>query len=421
MKVCHISFSDLLGGANLTAYRLHRALQETDVDSSMLVRLRKSTDPRVVEFDTGSRRPERIYRAWRRQQIGATARKLKLNPEHPAPSLTDPRTEWGPSIRRQLPPTGLLHLHWINRFVDWPGFFRPMGRSGRPLFWTLHDMTPLTGGCAYDYGCGRFVEGCGQCPQLAKPESRDASSRFFAIKHKAIDVLSAEQMVLLPPNRWMENQIARSPVLSRFRREVIPYGVDIPNETILGSAAHADHLQLIAAAVDTLDRRKNLSLLLDALAALPDTLRARVRLTLIGQGDAPVSPPCPVTTTGYIEGSEALAAHYAAADLYVHPALEDNQPNTVLEAMAAGTPALVCDTGGVAEMIPTGHNWPMIVPRNDKESMTRALAWWIENRQQAAAAGQHCRSHVEKHFSRSLQIERHVKLYQEWRDVKGDK
>ena len=413
--ITHLCFSDILGGANLSAWRLHHALVDGGFESRMLVRIKQGDDPRVRAFDTGARRPERTCRAWRRWQIRRSASRFRLNPDHPSASLTDPRSEWRYSLLRQLPKHGPLHLHWVNRFIDWTTFFRAMGRSGRPLIWTLRDMTPVTGGCSYDFGCGRFADKCGRCPQLANGYSADASNKFLRIKERALQNLPEQQLTIITLNRWMAGMVSRSPMFSRFRSEVIPNGVDcfgVEKKTMYVDSPEETSLRLIAAAVDTTDRRKNLQLLLDAIATLPDHLRLKVHLTLVGQGEPPADPPCEIAPTGYVADPQSLAQHYAAADLYVHPALEDNQPNTVLEAMAAGTPALVCDTGGVAEMIPTDHNWPMVVPRNDVESMTRALAWWIGNRHQAAAAGQQCRQHVIDNFSRRLQVERHVKLYE---------
>ncbi len=47
---------------------------------------------------------------------------------------------------------------------------------------------------------------------------------------------------------------------------------------------------------------------------------------------------------------------YNAADLFVTPSLQENLPNTLMEAMACGTPCVGFHTGGVPEMISHGTN-----------------------------------------------------------------
>ena len=51
-----------------------------------------------------------------------------------------------------------------------------------------------------------------------------------------------------------------------------------------------------------------------------------------------------------------IVAAYNAADAMVVPSLEDNLPNTVIEAMACGTPVVGFRTGGIPEMIDHEQN-----------------------------------------------------------------
>ncbi|MCH9686635.1 MAG: glycosyltransferase [Deltaproteobacteria bacterium] len=58
----------------------------------------------------------------------------------------------------------------------------------------------------------------------------------------------------------------------------------------------------------------------------------------------------PVAFTGYLRG-EQLAAAFASSDLFVFPSTTDTFGNVVMEALASGTPALVSNVGGPAELV----------------------------------------------------------------------
>jgi glycosyltransferase involved in cell wall biosynthesis len=63
-------------------------------------------------------------------------------------------------------------------------------------------------------------------------------------------------------------------------------------------------------------------------------------------------------------------------DLYVLPSRQEGMPNALLEAMAAGLPAVASDVDGVAEILPEGPH-PTRVPPDDPRALAEALAQWM--------------------------------------------
>lgn len=49
--------------------------------------------------------------------------------------------------------------------------------------------------------------------------------------------------------------------------------------------------------------------------------------------------PFPIYPMNYVSNEKELVDIYNAVDLYVTPSLQDNLPNTIVEAMACGIPA----------------------------------------------------------------------------------
>ena len=59
----------------------------------------------------------------------------------------------------------------------------------------------------------------------------------------------------------------------------------------------------------------------------------------------------PVWPLGYVNDPQRIVQVYNAADVFVLPSLEDNLPNTLMEAMACGVPCVGFRVGGIPEMI----------------------------------------------------------------------
>ena len=95
---------------------------------------------------------------------------------------------------------------------------------------------------------------------------------------------------------------------------------------------------LLFAAHSVADRRKGLSLLLEALRGLSDI--ENLFLLSLGNDTPTVDSPVRHLHLSGITDDRLLALVYSAADVFVIPSLQDNLPNTVMESMSCGTPVV---------------------------------------------------------------------------------
>lgn len=130
--------------------------------------------------------------------------------------------------------------------------------------------------------------------------------------------------------------------------------------------------------VGTMTKRKGLEVLLQALRLLPPKT---VELTLIGpMADAADLLSAHAGQFQYRSflHHEELAAHYQQADLFVFPSLLDSWAQTVVEAMACGTPAIVTENTGAKDAVRQGGGW--VVPPNDARALADAIQFCADNR-----------------------------------------
>jgi glycosyltransferase involved in cell wall biosynthesis len=101
-----------------------------------------------------------------------------------------------------------------------------------------------------------------------------------------------------------------------------------------------------------------------------------------------------VTLLGHISGQE-LIREYDEASIFINTTNYDNQPRSILEAMACGLPVVSTDVGGIPYMLEPGRH-AVLVPPSDADAMTTAILGFIRSPSAALAMADAARAHVEK-------------------------
>jgi len=414
MKILHLSTEDIAGGAARAAYRLHTGLQRLGHDSFMCVLNRRSKDPSVVTFDASMDWASKLRRRFRREQITRDFARYEGSRPLGHEVFNDDRSEFGADLVTHLPSSDVINLHWIARYVDHDAFFSTVPKQ-TPVVWRISDMNPITGGCHVDEGCGRYQNGCGMCPQLGSSKKDDLSSRIWKRKQRVFQMVDARRLHLVALNRWMADNIARHPFLHRFPVSIIPNGIDtemfVPRDRrfsreVLGLPLDATILLFVAVRAEI--PYKGFSLLAQALAELPDI--DNLFVVSVGIGKPRLDPRVPHAHLGYITDDRLLLLAYNASDLYVIPSLNDNSPNTVLEAMACGIPTIGFAVAGIPDIIRHGETG-LLVPPGDVTALQAAINDLIHHPEKRKTMGAKSREIALQEYPLPLQARRYADLY----------
>jgi len=106
-----------------------------------------------------------------------------------------------------------------------------------------------------------------------------------------------------------------------------------------------------------------------------------------------------------------VAQFYAAADAFVLTSWGwEGLPISVIEAQAAGIPAIVTDAGGSAEAIDPGSTG-LLVPCRDPDALGAALHRVIGNEEEARAMGIRARQFAMAHFDTPRMLKKMRDIY----------
>jgi len=408
MKVLHLSYSDLGGGAARGAYQQHKALQAMGINSQMLVLQKLSTDDSVLgpsekatDIVLSSMRP-----IFDRRPLSS----YKLQKKYTFSPAISPLFE----LRKihEINPD-VINLHWINK-----GLMRieSLKKLQKPLVWTLRDMWPITGGCHYTEGCDRFQQQCGACPQLESTNPRDLSHQIWSRKDRSWKNL---RLYLVAVSQWMKECALQSSLLHQYPIEVISSTIDtntfiIRDKLIARKLFNLDQNKryLLFTTLDPKDKRKGLNLLLEALPYL-DHLNIQYQLEIIVIGsdtfDHGKTINIPVRCLGKFVDDLSLSLVYNAVDITIVPSIQDACPKTALESLACGVPVVGFDGTGLRDIVKhrvNGYSAKCFDPKD----LAQGIQWILvhENPDQLRI---NARQSVDQHFLNSDQALRYIDVY----------
>jgi glycosyltransferase involved in cell wall biosynthesis len=414
VRIAHISTTDFSGGAGRSAYRLHAGLRALGLDSRMLVQQKESNDTSVILFQPPLDWPVRLRRAFRRRYLAPSQKVVASRPVG-STYFSDDRSQHGADALGGVPPSDILHLHWIAGFLDYSDFFRHLPR-GLPIVWTLHDMNPFTGGCHFDGGCGKYLERCGACPQIGSLERHDLSSRVWQRKNSAFATRSASSTHIVTPSQWLAAEAKKSTLLSRFPVTVIPYGIDTDKfqprnrrfaRQLFGIPPEARVVLFVADWAG--EKRKGLDVLIEAIKGIEDL--PELCIFTIGREMARQEIGKRSIAIEYIRDELTMSLAYSAADLFVVSSLQDNLPNTALEALACGIPTVAFAVGGLTDFIREDETGALVAP-GDVRALRVAITKMLENQDRLASMAESCRRTALAEYNLDVQARHYVALYE---------
>lgn len=307
----------------------------------------------------------------------------------------------------------ILHLNWMQG--GYYSFNTSIFPKNIPMIWTFHDLWPITGGCAYPGNCNRFLDQCGNCPLFKFPHKKDMS--FHSLKRKKRFFQSFPEVKIVAPSSWMKSIIEKSPIVTNHNISVIHNGIDTksvvvhPKQEARKKCNFNSNKKIIlfGAIGATSNSVKGFDILIDALKTCDIE---NVKLVVFGADYEPKVQGIDITYYPHISDFSKLNTLYSAADVMVVPSREEAFGQTVIEAMAAGTPVVSFRNTGPADIILHKENGFLAEPF-EPQSVSKGIKWILNN--DSFQLGLNARNHVEKNFDIAITASKYIHLYKVFR------
>lgn len=407
MKITHLAYSDIRGGANRSAYRIYKALQEFGAFDVEMKVATKYSDDWTVESPKRKFYSKELHLKQRvSSQVG---RFLKTRNSVIHSSSIFP-SHWPNFFKRS--DTDIVHLHWVaSEMLS----ISDIGRIHKPIVWTLHDMWAFCGAEHYTEE-DRWQEGYfkGNRPNYERGFDLNKWSWNRKLRYWKYPAY------IVAPSHWLASCVKKSALMHNWPVFTIPYAIDnaVWKPIDKGMARKILNLSvdskllLFGAMGGGQDKRKGFDLLMAALQKLDNSL-ARLELLVFGQEEPreTLDLGFPVHYMGSLYDDISLRIAYSAADAMVISSRQDNLPNTGIEAHACGTPVIAFDTSGlpdIVEHLKTGY----LAQGLDCGDLSKGIMWTLNNPERCHKLGVEARRRAVKLWSPDVIAKQYHRIYE---------
>lgn len=412
MKITIINTSDRTGGAAIAAHRLFEALLDHGHDVKMLVNEKTVDQDRIVTVNKSQSARKIAFLRFAFERLWFFFFKKDRSVLFAfSPGL------FGRDISRHsvVRDADVIHLHWINAGFLSNRTLKKLIALKKPMVWTFHDMWPFTGGCHYSLHCTYFKAGCHDCHYLKNPGTPDLSTRYFRVKERLYDQAGFS---IVTCSSWLKSQVLASKLMKHMSVHHIRNLVDLEFFNRRDTLEAREELGLPATsklvlfgAMNIADTRKGFVFFKDASEILHKE-ELDIEILLFGKSSPAIMEGIPfrIYDMGVVHSEAVMVSIYNAADIFVIPSIQDNLPNTIVEAHACGTPVVGFDTAGITEMIDHRENG-YLAKAASAEDLARGIRWLFDEANMPEMQ-KNARARAEQQYDPDRIVGKHLALYQ---------
>lgn len=412
MRVLIINTSERIGGAAIAANRLMDALRNNGIKAKMLVRDKQTNNVSVVGLNKS------WWKVWQFIWERIIIWKANYFKKHNLFAVDIANTGTNVTTLPEFKQADIIHLHWVNQGMLSLKDIQYILQSGKPIVWTMHDMWPCTGICHHARECNQYQQECHHCPYLYKKGFNDLSNQVF--KRKA-ELYKLSPITFVTCSNWLKEKASQSALLKGHSIVHIPNPINTNlfkprnrKEARIACGFPQEKKLILFGALKITDKRKGIDYFIECCQILVQKyphMKDKLGVVVYGNHSEELKSllPFEVYSLNYISNEKELANVYNAADIFVTPSLEENLPNTIMEAMASGTPCIGFQVGGIPEMIDHLHNG-YVAEYKSAEDLANGIHWILDEGEYESLSKEATRKAISS-YSESTIAKKYIEIY----------
>jgi glycosyltransferase involved in cell wall biosynthesis len=411
MRILFINTTDCKGGAAIVVQRLSKGLEEYfSAETSLLVKTKQGTDPGTHQIL--NRLPPVIFEKITDRLTRPFGLLYQFFP-FSSRKIIEITQSFKPDI---------INLHnTVGAYFE-TSLVKKLSHIA-PVVWTLHDMWSFTGNSSHAFNNVSWKHLRNDRELTKIPPTIGINTGSFLLRQKK-RIYHDSNLTIVTPSIWLTNLARQSPVFEGIYIEQIYNGVDLDvykpqnkqtaklklkipsdNNTVMFSSHFLTKHNPWKGGTD----------LIEILRKINAYTRKKISFLVLGEGkidELHAFENFDIQYMGYVNDESKICDCLNASDLFIYPTRADNLPNSLVEAIACGTPCITFDIGGNKEIIRNNYNGIIIEPF-DLESFARNTISLLENKTKLNEFYLNCEIMARKHFQLRAMIERYNTLFQQ--------
>lgn len=315
----------------------------------------------------------------------------------------------------------LIVLHWVQGFLNEHLIKQLYQHYKVPVIWTLQDFAPMTGGCHYTWDCTNFKDGCGNCEAINSHKKKDISYQKIKHKQKQFKDINMGIMTLSTNSRKLteestlfkgllhENFLYTTEILDLPSKEELRDTFQIPKDkfvVLFGAQAANNPNKGIQPFIEELNRLYK---------DVAEEQKEKLLFLIIGFNGEKIQKKLKFSSqvAGFISDKKTLLSHFALADVFASPSLQETGPQTVIESISYGVPVVGFDNVGLSNDVIEHKVSGYLAEEANFQDLCKGILYLSELDQ--TTYQKYCEKNIEirnNKLSNKLITEQFIKLYQ---------